>query len=400
MNTWKDAHTFLNLIRTHFLTTTATTTAANTTTTTTYASTPQDQPFRNGSSDGSFETPLSYQPFRNGSSDGSFETHRTSSASSASSSSSAVKLTSIVVYPIKSCAGFEVTRWPLGPNGLFLDREWTVVDSDGNALRLKAQPLLAQVQPELDLARSILRVSAPGMEPLEMSFGGGGGSGGGGGGSGGGGGGGGGGSGGAAAAAANDVGKYCRLQLCGLAASGTVSRDTAVSEWFSRYLSSDVELVRCLPSTHKERRTAHIRGASSSSSSSSLSSSSSPFAITGSVPRVAQEALQPNKDDDTHHQQHQHHRSTTTATTPPVPEDGIGFANEGQYLLISEASYHDFQGRVVQAAAADAARNAITVTTASSSSSSSSSSVGRRAGFGKYSAVFLSSLSLSPAFLH
>ena len=35
------------------------------------------------------------------------------------------------LYPIKSCAALAVTEWPLGPNGLLLDREWALVDERG-----------------------------------------------------------------------------------------------------------------------------------------------------------------------------------------------------------------------------------------------------------------------------
>ena len=36
------------------------------------------------------------------------------------------------LYPIKSCAALAVTEWPLGPNGLLLDREWALVDELGH----------------------------------------------------------------------------------------------------------------------------------------------------------------------------------------------------------------------------------------------------------------------------
>ena len=63
-----------------------------------------------------------------------------------------LRLARMWVYPIKSCAGFEpATCWPLGPNGLALDREWALVDADGVALTLKRVPKLATVRPVLDL---------------------------------------------------------------------------------------------------------------------------------------------------------------------------------------------------------------------------------------------------------
>jgi hypothetical protein len=52
-------------------------------------------------------------------------------------------------------------RWPLGPHGLLLDREWTLVGRDGAALRLSALPALALLRPTVDLAAGTLTVRAP-----------------------------------------------------------------------------------------------------------------------------------------------------------------------------------------------------------------------------------------------
>ena len=61
-------------------------------------------------------------------------------------------LTAIYVYPIKSCAAFVAGAWPLGANGLLLDREWALVDAAGAVLTLKQAPRMAAVQPSIDLA--------------------------------------------------------------------------------------------------------------------------------------------------------------------------------------------------------------------------------------------------------
>ncbi len=62
-----------------------------------------------------------------------------------------LQLASIVVYPIKSCAGFEVTdRWEIGPQGLLYDREWMIVDRLGAGINQKR----VQIQHSTD--RSIL----------------------------------------------------------------------------------------------------------------------------------------------------------------------------------------------------------------------------------------------------
>lgn len=46
----------------------------------------------------------------------------------------------LIVYPIKSCAGFEVPdglQWPLCPSGLQYDRQWSLIDEEGVSLSAK-----------------------------------------------------------------------------------------------------------------------------------------------------------------------------------------------------------------------------------------------------------------------
>ena len=62
-----------------------------------------------------------------------------------------VVLERIWVYPIKSCAGFAPDSWPLGQNGLLYDREWALVDAEGEALTQKKLPRLATVRPSLNM---------------------------------------------------------------------------------------------------------------------------------------------------------------------------------------------------------------------------------------------------------
>lgn len=69
----------------------------------------------------------------------------------------------ITVYPIKSCAGFEVpegVRWEVRPEGLAWDREWCLVHrGSGHALSQKQHPRMALILPVLDFGRGELRVS-------------------------------------------------------------------------------------------------------------------------------------------------------------------------------------------------------------------------------------------------
>jgi molybdenum cofactor sulfurtransferase len=53
-----------------------------------------------------------------------------SNAAARSKSHTAATLEKIIVYPIKSCGGFEVQEWPISDEGLVYDREWTLVDSE------------------------------------------------------------------------------------------------------------------------------------------------------------------------------------------------------------------------------------------------------------------------------
>ena len=47
------------------------------------------------------------------------------------------KIVGLTIYPIKSCGGFSVKEWPIGPTGLVLDRRWVVVDEGGRAVTQK-----------------------------------------------------------------------------------------------------------------------------------------------------------------------------------------------------------------------------------------------------------------------
>lgn len=82
-------------------------------------------------------------------------------------------LAEMYVYPIKSCGGVRVSRWPLGPSGLLLDREWAVVDAAGRALTQKQCPSLALVEVALDLRGGLLLVGSRGktMAPLPLALG-------------------------------------------------------------------------------------------------------------------------------------------------------------------------------------------------------------------------------------
>ncbi|GAB7343998.1 hypothetical protein MBLNU457_1928t1 [Dothideomycetes sp. NU457] len=69
---------------------------------------------------------------------------------------------SLTVYPIKSCAGWQVpfdTPWLVRPEGLAWDREWCLVHQGTNkALSQKRYPKMALIKPSLDFDQGLLRI--------------------------------------------------------------------------------------------------------------------------------------------------------------------------------------------------------------------------------------------------
>jgi len=69
---------------------------------------------------------------------------------------------SLTVYPIKSCAGWQVpfdTPWLVRPEGLAWDREWCLVHQGTNkALSQKRYPKMALIKPSLDFEKGLLRI--------------------------------------------------------------------------------------------------------------------------------------------------------------------------------------------------------------------------------------------------
>uniref|UniRef100_A0A6I8PQE9 Molybdenum cofactor sulfurase n=1 Tax=Ornithorhynchus anatinus TaxID=9258 RepID=A0A6I8PQE9_ORNAN len=71
-----------------------------------------------------------------------------------------VTVTNIYIYPIKSCAAFEVSRWPVGDRGLLHDRSWMIVNQNGVCLSQKQDPRLCLVSPSIDLKQGIMILKA------------------------------------------------------------------------------------------------------------------------------------------------------------------------------------------------------------------------------------------------
>ncbi|XP_072461369.1 molybdenum cofactor sulfurase isoform X1 [Notamacropus eugenii] len=77
-------------------------------------------------------------------------------------------ITNIYIYPIKSCAALEVTKWPVGNQGLLYDRNWMVVNHNGVCLSQKQEPRLCLIKPSIDLQRKTMVIRAEGMEPIDV----------------------------------------------------------------------------------------------------------------------------------------------------------------------------------------------------------------------------------------
>jgi len=72
---------------------------------------------------------------------------------------SKVTLKKIILYPIKSCHGQEVSQWYCKPGrGLLFDREWMLVDALGKPLSSKSVPNMRAILPFVDLDQKMLFV--------------------------------------------------------------------------------------------------------------------------------------------------------------------------------------------------------------------------------------------------
>ena len=78
----------------------------------------------------------------------------------------------LFLYPIKGCRGIEIERATLAATGLEVDgigdREWVVVDAEGEFLSQRELPQMALI--ETRLTSTALRLKAPGMLQLEVPF--------------------------------------------------------------------------------------------------------------------------------------------------------------------------------------------------------------------------------------
>lgn len=78
------------------------------------------------------------------------------------------RIARLFVYPVKSCAGIEVSEALLTETGLDLDRAWMVVDEHDEFVTQREEPRLALVQPQFKRGGTELALRAPGMLALHL----------------------------------------------------------------------------------------------------------------------------------------------------------------------------------------------------------------------------------------
>jgi uncharacterized protein YcbX len=79
---------------------------------------------------------------------------------------SALSVSGLFLHPLKSGAALPVAQATIGDTGLQYDREWMVVDADGEFVSQRELPRMVQIKPELRHSELVLR--APGMLPLHL----------------------------------------------------------------------------------------------------------------------------------------------------------------------------------------------------------------------------------------
>ncbi|XP_053570573.1 molybdenum cofactor sulfurase [Bombina bombina] len=79
-----------------------------------------------------------------------------------------ITLSHIYLYPIKSCAAFQVSQWPIAEQGLLFDRSWMIVNNNGVCISQKQEPKLCLIHPSIDLKKGIMLIEAKGMTAIQI----------------------------------------------------------------------------------------------------------------------------------------------------------------------------------------------------------------------------------------
>ncbi|XP_042331867.1 molybdenum cofactor sulfurase [Sceloporus undulatus] len=124
-------------------------------------------------------------------------------------------VTNIYLYPIKSCAAFEVTQWPVGNQGLLYDRNWMVANQNGVCITQKQEPRLCLVQPLINLEQNVMIIKAEGMDPISVSL----------------------------EEKSGSLTEVCQSKICSHRVQ-TYDCGRIVADWFSEFLGRQCRLIR------------------------------------------------------------------------------------------------------------------------------------------------------------
>ncbi|KAJ1553681.1 hypothetical protein HK096_006879 [Nowakowskiella sp. JEL0078] len=64
---------------------------------------------------------------------------------------SKIRISQLYIYPIKSCKGIKISKWPVAATGFELDRVWMLVDNDGKFMTQRNFPKMALIDCKLDI---------------------------------------------------------------------------------------------------------------------------------------------------------------------------------------------------------------------------------------------------------
>jgi molybdenum cofactor sulfurtransferase len=67
-------------------------------------------------------------------------------------------INNLIIFPIKSCSGFEVDTWEIGNYGFLYDREWSLINSENKVLQQKKCRNLAFMKCYIDLSKKVLNI--------------------------------------------------------------------------------------------------------------------------------------------------------------------------------------------------------------------------------------------------
>jgi len=141
--------------------------------------------------------------------------------------STTASVSELYLFPIKSCAAFRVSKWPLctTTGKLRFDREFAIVDTSGTALRMQTCSGLGKIYPIIDLEDNTMKVSSPGFEDLFIDL-------------------------------SQDLyhGGENAVRVCGNKCNGRVWGDAHVSEWFTKVLGIQCWLARYSSSSSSNER--------------------------------------------------------------------------------------------------------------------------------------------------